>query len=100
MHILFIEREDYFSKKYLKTLKVAKASLLYLWKYNQEWRDKLQIKVSTNLALENEWVENDIRSLCTNSIGLVACKALPLEKDSNVVCQEHNLDKLYKWKIL
>ena len=52
------------------------------------------------MALENEWVENDIRSLCTNSIGLVACKALPLEKDSNVVCQERNLEKLRKCKIL
>ena len=52
------------------------------------------------MALENEWVENDIKSLCTKSIGFVACKALPLEKDSNVVCQERNLEKLDKCKIL
>jgi hypothetical protein len=49
-----IERDDCFSTKALKFLKVARTSLLYLRKYTQERREKSSMKVSAYLAPENE----------------------------------------------
>jgi hypothetical protein len=77
-----IEGYECFSTKSLKILKIGNTSLLYLRKYTQERRYKSSMKVNAYLSLEIERIGNDMRSLCTNSRGVVAHKDFPLGKGS------------------
>ena len=75
-----IKRDDFFSRKALNSLKAENTSLFYIRKYMQERCKKSSMKVSAYLAPENERVGKDMRSLCTNSRGVVVHKDFPLGK--------------------
>ena len=78
--MFYLYKEMITSKQNIWRPLSSKSLVPVLMKLNPRVQEKIWIKVSAYLYLGNEWVENDIRSLCTNSRGLVACKAFPLGK--------------------
>ena len=82
MHIHQTERPDCFSTNDLKMRNESKTSDLYFKKYTHVHREKSSMKVSTYQALEKDGMGNNIRSLCIDSNGALACVDLLAKKRS------------------